>query len=137
MNTVDYPDVAVGTDRTANALERIATALERQAVVEEQKFLAQMPSEHAAFNAANPPTTNAAGRELQPWDLPPSPAGVAVAQPYQAPVATTTIHTPAPWQCPVHHTVKVVPAGISKRTGASYDAFLSCTERDCQQKPPR
>src|ERR1035437_4842560 len=66
--TVDYPDVAVGTDRTANALERIATALERQAVVEEQKFLAQMPSEHAAFNAANPPRTAPAAPEIHPWD---------------------------------------------------------------------
>ena len=122
--TVDYPEVFSPSDhnRTVDALERIATALETL-------VLNQMP--------ASPSETNAGRSDIQPWDLPPSPAGVAVAQPYQAPVATTTIHTPAPWQCPVHHTVKVVPAGISKRTGASYDAFLSCTERDCQQKPPR
>ena len=44
---------------------------------------------------------------------------------------------PPPWVCPVHGTVKVVPAGVSSRTGKPYDSFLSCTERDCSEKPPR
>jgi len=41
------------------------------------------------------------------------------------------------WVCPVHGTVKVVPAGVSKRTQKPYSAFLACPERDCNEKPPR
>lgn len=41
------------------------------------------------------------------------------------------------WECPVHHTVKVVPAGVSKRTGKSYPAFEVCGSVGCDQKPPR
>lgn len=41
------------------------------------------------------------------------------------------------WVCPVHETVKVVPAGVSKRTGKPYPAFEACPERGCDQKPPR
>ena len=38
--------------------------------------------------------------------------------------------------CPVHlRPWKVVPAGISKKTGRSYDAFLACSERGCTQRP--
>ncbi len=44
---------------------------------------------------------------------------------------------PAPWVCPVHHTSKVVPAGVSQKTGRDYDAFTVCAERDCNEKPPR
>jgi hypothetical protein len=41
------------------------------------------------------------------------------------------------WRCPQHGTSRVVPAGISARTGQSYNAFLVCGERGCDQKPPR
>lgn len=44
---------------------------------------------------------------------------------------------PAPWVCPVHGTNKVVPAGISQRTGKPYEAFMACGERGCNEKPPR
>lgn len=43
----------------------------------------------------------------------------------------------SPWVCPQHGTVKVVPGGVSKRTGNPYDPFFSCTEQNCNQKPPR
>jgi hypothetical protein len=41
------------------------------------------------------------------------------------------------WQCPIHHSYKVVPAGISTRTGKPYPAFVVCGERGCEEKPPR
>ena len=38
--------------------------------------------------------------------------------------------------CPVHlKPWKLVPAGVSKRTGQGYNAFLACPERGCDQRP--
>lgn len=38
--------------------------------------------------------------------------------------------------CPVHNVpFKLVPAGVSKKTGRPYGAFYACPERGCQQKP--
>jgi hypothetical protein len=34
--------------------------------------------------------------------------------------------------CPEHHTSKMVPGGISKRTGKQYLAFWGCTEMNCK-----
>lgn len=40
--------------------------------------------------------------------------------------------------CPIHNVSwKLVPAGVSKRTGNSYDAFLACPTAGCTQRPPR
>lgn len=52
-------------------------------------------------------------------------------------VAAAPKAEPSGWVCRIHGTSKVVPAGVSSRTGKPYDAFLSCTERDCNEKPPR
>lgn len=41
---------------------------------------------------------------------------------------------PVVWQCPIHGESRLVPAGVSKRTGKPYDAFWACTVRDCNQK---
>ena len=41
------------------------------------------------------------------------------------------------WQCPIHHGSKVVPAGVSKKSGKPYQAFVVCSEPGCDQKPPR
>ena len=42
----------------------------------------------------------------------------------------------APAGCPVHRVPwKTVPAGVSKKTGRKYDAFLACPERGCDQRP--
>ena len=39
--------------------------------------------------------------------------------------------------CPVHRVAwKQVPAGISKRTGRSYAAFIACPEPGCDERPP-
>ena len=40
--------------------------------------------------------------------------------------------------CPIHATPwKVVPAGISKKTGNAYEAFRACSVQGCDQRPPR
>ena len=44
---------------------------------------------------------------------------------------------PAPWVCPVHHSTRLVPAGISKRTGQPYTRSLPALSRGCNEKPPR
>ena len=40
------------------------------------------------------------------------------------------------WQCPVHHGSKVVPAGVSRKTGKPYSEFVACSEPGCNEKPP-
>jgi hypothetical protein len=41
------------------------------------------------------------------------------------------------WMCPDHGSSKVVPAGVSKKTGKPYSAFIACPEQGCEQRPPR
>jgi hypothetical protein len=39
--------------------------------------------------------------------------------------------------CPVHRVPwRTVPAGVSKRSGRAYAAFLACPEPGCDQRPP-
>jgi len=39
--------------------------------------------------------------------------------------------------CPVHRIPwRTVPAGVSKRTGREYAAFIACPEAGCDQRPP-
>jgi len=38
------------------------------------------------------------------------------------------------WVCPVHDDVKIVPGGVSRRTGRPYDAFYACPVAGCDQK---
>jgi hypothetical protein len=40
--------------------------------------------------------------------------------------------------CQVHGTDwKLIPAGVSKRTGNRYNAFYTCPAKDCNEKPSR
>lgn len=40
--------------------------------------------------------------------------------------------------CPIHNVPwKVVPAGVSKKTGKEYAAFQACSVSGCDQRPPR
>jgi hypothetical protein len=41
------------------------------------------------------------------------------------------------WLCPVHRSRRVVPGGVSKRTGNPYQPFARCSEFSCDEKPPR
>ena len=61
--------------------------------------------------------------------------GEAVPQPLFPPIGGG--QPPAPWVCPVHGTSRTVPAGVSKKTGKPYDAFIACNEFSCNEKPPR
>ena len=67
----------------------------------------------------------------------------AVQQPPALPSLSAPLSAPqgpfAPigWRCPVHGGSKVVPAGISAKTGMPYHAFVACPERGCYEKPPR
>ena len=39
--------------------------------------------------------------------------------------------------CPVHRVPwRTVPAGVSKKTGRSYAAFVACSEPGCDERPP-
>jgi hypothetical protein len=55
------------------------------------------------------------------------------------PVQTTAPQTaPQGGVCPIHNVPwKVVPAGVSKKTGKPYDAFQACSVGGCDQRPPR
>lgn len=44
---------------------------------------------------------------------------------------------PPAWSCPDHGPGRLIPAGISQRTGKPYKAFWTCVERDCPNKPAR
>jgi hypothetical protein len=82
--------------------------------------------------------------------------GTATYQPKAAPRSSTAIpeEPPTDWEslpetriprmrpsgdggaCPVHGVAfKLVPAGVSKKTGNPYDAFWSCPEMGCREKP--
>jgi hypothetical protein len=50
----------------------------------------------------------------------------------EAPVASGT----EPWACPNHNEVRVVPGGLSKRTGRKYNAFYACPVPGCDEKGP-
>lgn len=57
------------------------------------------------------------------------------------PVVRTIAHQQPqadPAFCPIHHERwKVVPAGVSKKTGKPYDAFYACNTQGCDQRPPK
>lgn len=71
------------------------------------------------------------------------PPAVTITTPPAAPVLATlppvqsnTAPTVSAEGCPIHHQPwKVVPAGISKKTGAEYSAFRACPVRGCDQRP--
>ena len=51
-----------------------------------------------------------------------------------APVAVAPVQVAG--ACPIHgQPWKVVPGGISKKTGKSYDSFRACPVRGCNEKP--
>ena len=98
---------AVPQDPHLVALNRIAIALEHVA-----RALAERPA--APVQTQSPTLT----------PLPPVAAPQANAAPFDG--------------CPIHQVPwKVVPAGISKKSGKSYDSFRACSVAGCDQRPPR
>ena len=71
----------------------------------------------------------------QPLTVPQEPPGLMEVPPYD-PDEIARPAAQALAACPVHHKPwKTVPAGVSKKNGRPYDAFLACPERGCDQKP--
>lgn len=48
----------------------------------------------------------------------------------------TAIESEPGWVCPEHGGARVVPAGVSKKTGKPYSAFRVCVRQECEQKEP-
>jgi hypothetical protein len=68
-------------------------------------------------------TPSAVATDADPMDEAPWPTG---ADTVQAVVGV----------CPVHHVPwKMVPGGVSKRTGKAYLPFQACPEMGCNEKP--
>ncbi|MGO9179266.1 MAG: hypothetical protein ACLQBX_04125 [Candidatus Limnocylindrales bacterium] len=85
----------------------------------------------AANGAGAPARPEAFQDELIP--LPPEPAPVrpitAIGQARQGAAGTNGL-------CPVHGVAwRVVPAGISKKSGRAYAEFRACPEPGCDQRP--
>jgi hypothetical protein len=99
------------------ALERIATALEQIA-------LNAIPA--TALPTGEPPLPT------PPPDLPVTP----IMQPLPPVQAAPFQFTGPSAYCPVHRQPwRTVPAGVSKKTGQPYQAFLACPERGCNERP--
>ena len=81
-------------------------------------------------DAAMPLPEDATTRQLmgQALNIPPGYAeGAALVR---------TVAQNAPAGCPVHRVPwKLVPAGVSKKTGKPYAEFRACPERGCDQRP--
>ena len=73
--------------------------------------------------------------ELQ--SRPSEPVAAALAAPLPAQAAPQGPYPPIGWRCPVHGSSKVVPAGVSQRTGRPYTSFVACDQIGCNEKPPR
>lgn len=82
-----------------------------------------------------PPIAQQVGQPVVPQA---APQPVLMPQTMAAPamVAQPMAQQVAPWACPVHGTVKLVPAGISRRSNRAYDAFLACDQPGCDHKGP-
>ena len=72
----------------------------------------------------------------EPEPLPPP---WVVADDPQPPLRTIAVgrHGSANGSCPVHRVPwRTVPAGVSKKTGRPYAAFVTCPEPGCDERPP-
>ena len=123
-------------ERAAAALERIATALEQMALDGGVPQISRRPHvqlvEGDGFPTGEPPLPT------PPADLPPtSPSATSATVTTSLPPITPAYQFTGPSAfCPVHRVAwKTIPAGVSKRTGAPYQAFLACPERGCNERP--
>ena len=115
-------------DRIATALEQIALELKDQT----DRIMPALVALGASRTAQDATYTVSAGKDAATVAAPAAPAPVRTAD--QQP------HAPFPalgWHCPVHGKQKIVPAGISKKTGQPYAAFVACGEPGCNQTEAR
>ena len=52
-------------------------------------------------------------------------------------VAHPAVVSKVAWVCPIHRQNKMVPAGVSKKTGRPYNAFIVCGYPGCEERPPQ
>lgn len=103
------------TVETPSDTELLAKAIDRLAAVAEQAVLALVV-------------------DRAPAD--PFPARLAELD--ELPPVRAPQHAPLAGECPIHRVAwKIVPAGISKRTGKPYESFAACPTQGCDQRPPR
>lgn len=94
-----------------------------------------IPAQSAEVRALNRIAVALEQLVLELMDLKPRPINV---QPLSAlpPVRTAPIMNTG--VCPIHQVPwKVVPAGVSKKTGNPYTAFQACSVKGCDQRPPQ
>ena len=125
----------------ANALDIIAPVMERldKLTIAVEKLVAVLkPSDLAQFNAEAPRIAQEP-RQAQSGPVGPEPPFSGPSPEFrQSRDLPAEPFAPFPrWSCPVHHSSKVVPAGVSKKTGKPYQAFVVCEEQGCEQRPPR
>jgi hypothetical protein len=92
----------------------------------------EIPDE-AEVRFGGSPVDDAGGEQLPPpwWAAPDDEPAAAVR------TVAVGSNRMATGSCPVHRALwKVVPAGVSKRTGRPYAAFVACPEPGCDEKPP-
>ena len=112
--------------------------LERIAVALEQIVAYVKPSELAAFHAEAPRTAPEPRQTTSgPVDPEPPFPGPSPEFRQSRDLPPEPFVNLATWSCPIHHSSKTVPAGVSKRTGKPYEAFIACAEMGCNEKPPR
>jgi hypothetical protein len=117
--TLDITPVSIEV-RTIHALERIATALEQMALERTERLHAMVtPTEE-------PPLPTPPNLPMTPIMQPLPPVQPAAPYQFTGPSASCPVHR-QPW--------RTVPAGVSKKTGKSYSAFLVCPESGCEERP--
>lgn len=93
----------------------------------------QAPQSHAAPSDEPPwPDMTSVALEAFPDALIANPSLVLHDTPH------VVASAPSAWRCPDHGTpAKVVPGGVSKRTGKAFNSFEVCSTQGCDRKPGR
>jgi len=125
-------------------LERIAVALERIEAILKSSDLATFhqeaartaPHEQTSATGFGSPGTTTAAHTNGPIDPEPPFPGPSPEFRQSRDLPAEPFAAFPRWSCPVHHGSKVVPAGVSRKTGKPYSEFLACSEPGCNEKPP-
>ena len=122
----------------------LAERLDKLIVAVEKLVVVLRPSDLAQFHAEAPATHTVAMQYATTLRQPDGPTDPEPPFPGPSQEFRQSRDLPAEpfaafprWQCPIHHGSKVVPAGVSKKSGKPYQAFIVCSEQGCDQKPPR
>ena len=122
----------------------LAERLDKLIVAVEKLVVVLRPSDLAAYRQSDPLVTGSTAGKPEPQWPTNGPVDPEPPFPGPSPEFRQSRDLPAEpfapfprWSCPTHHSSKVVPAGVSKKTGKPYQAFVVCGEQGCEQRPPR